>query len=198
MKNGNIQHENKVTPEVVLAIRQGDEDAYRLAYYRYRNDLLQFLLRLTGSREESEDILQTVFIQLWENRERLDPDKNFKSYLFTICKNAALHYLRDSRRYEVSSLLPDIPYDSGEETDQEMITRETRLLIEIAVSNMPENRKAVFTLYQEGLTYEEIADRLQMTQPNVRKHIMRARNDLRELLGLIAFFLSLPPDFWPL
>lgn len=184
-------NETLVTPEVVQRMCDGDEDAYRTIYYRYSRPLLAFLTKLTGSQDESEDILQAVFIWIWENRAKIDSGRNIKSYIFTISKNAALKYLRDNRRHEeLSEAFDNI---AGEYTvaDEAIMTKETMLLVEITINNMPRNRKEVFKLYPEGLSYEEISRKLNITQDNARKYVMRARNDIREVLAVIAFFVTL-------
>lgn len=179
-----------VTPEVVRALRDGDQQAYVTVHLHYVNPLKRFLVRLTGSEEDSREILQDVFMKVWEYRERIDPERSIKSYLYAISKNAALNYLRIKQRYsalpETDGYGDEVYYDASEE----LVSEETRLLVEIAIENMPQKRREVFRLYQEGLSYEEIAARLDITQNNVRQYILRARRDISEIMALVTFFLT--------
>lgn len=155
----------------------------------YIESLHGFLARLTGSAEDGEEIMQDVFVRLWENRANLNPAKNIKSYIFTIAKNAALFYLREKKQF----LNLDYGFESmaGDYyvADERMIAKDTQLLINIAVCNMPENRRRVFKLHQEGYSYEEIADMLHITQDNARQHVARARADVKDILAIISFFI---------
>lgn len=83
----------------------------------------------------------------------------------------------------------EIPYDNYS-TDDPLIARDTKLMIDIAVENMPRIRRRVFELYREGYDNEQIARELDITKENTKKHLTRARQDIRELLTLLLFFLS--------
>lgn len=178
-----------VNTDVLQALQAGDHRAYDKIYLCYKEPIEQFLVKLLGSREDAGDVLQELFITVWEKRESIDPNGNIKGYLFTIARNAAFKCIAQKKlRYSgegiAGELLPD-----DLTADSKLIARDTRLLIEIAINSMPAARREVITLYREGLSYDEIAERLAITKGNVQKHISRARIDLRELLGLVTFFL---------
>lgn len=176
-----------VDSTVLEALRNGDHSAFKITYLYYVNPLQRFVTSLTGSFEDAEEVVQTVFIKLWEIRERIDPSRNIKSYLFAISRNAALDFLRARRPSGaiegMEALEDDYRPDSG------MIASETQRLIDVAVENMPKKRREVFNLYLQGLSHQEIADKLDITEGNVRQYILRARNDIKGLMGVIAFFL---------
>lgn len=182
--------EGRVTHEVVEGLRAGDSKAFEVVYLTYKNLISSFLEKLTGSRENAHDITQEIFIQLWENRSAIDPDKSMVAFLFRIARNKAYNLLRES--YKFQQLPEDYEQILGvtvHAADEEMIAKETQLLVEIAVANMPEQRQAVYKLSEQGLSYEEIAVKLGITQENARKHLSLARKDLEILRSLILLFL---------
>lgn len=179
-----------ITPEVVKSFCEGDHHAFETIYLHYVDSLSKFMVKLLGSYEDGEEVTQKVFIKLWENRSKVDPGRNIKSYLFTIAKNAALDHIKKRvPSYDISDR--EWEADKNYVADQTLIAHETKLLIDIAINNMPRNRKEVFKLYEEGLSYNEIAERLHISVDNAQQHISRARKDIKELIGLIALFLSL-------
>lgn len=176
-----------VTPETVRRLSEGDHEAYETIYLHYVNPLLRFMAKFTGSYEEGEEVVQDVFVRLWGNRHRVDPTRNIKSFLFTIARNAALDRIKKKHRF---SDVADYDTDAGGGyiADEKMIAKDTRLLIEIAVGNMPRNRREVFRMHQEGLSYSEIAQRLNISVDNAQQYVSRARKDIKEILTLILFF----------
>lgn len=177
-----------VTPEVIAAMRDGSDEAFKTIYLHYINSLYRFIKLLLGSSEDAEDIVQTTFIKLWEIRERLDPQKNIKSYLYTISRNSALDHLKAKRP---SDCIDDIGYLADDtKADAELLGKETQFMVDVAIENMPRKRKEVFRMYLQGYTYQEISEKLDISQGNVRQYILRARTDISGLLGMIAFFLG--------
>lgn len=168
-------------------IREGDYYAFTELYLQYVFSLQRFLTRLTGSFEQSEEIVQIVFIKIWENRERIDPEKNFKSYLFTISRNEAYDYLKRRKRFSddrVETIEKSTPstYPSAVE---DIIYSENYEAVTNAIEKMPAVRKEVFKLYLDGLSNREIAEILGTTQDNVRMHIMRARESIKRAVPLM-------------
>lgn len=176
-----------VSTQVLEALRDGDHAAFKTVYLYYVNPLQRFVTLLIGSFEDAEEIVQGVFIKLWEIRDRIDPERNIKSYLYTISRNAALDYIRAKRP---STPIENVEMlEAGETPDKDMIGEETKAMIEVAISSMPRKRREVFLLYLKGLSNQEIAEQLNITEGNVRQYILRGRNDIKGLLGIITFFL---------
>jgi len=174
---------------VVDALRQGEHKAFEKVYVHYRKPLVSFVYRLVGEQEKADGIVQDVFADLWEKRERIDPSKSIKSYLFTIAKRTAFkHIFKKGVLEEYTDLLDEnVPEYTGIEDLLE--AKETQLLIDLAVSNMPKLRREIFTLYRDGDDVDTIAAKLNIKKENVYNHLSRARSEIRELLTLIAFFM---------
>lgn len=175
--------------ELLTALRLGDHTAYEKIYLHYASSVKNFLRTLTRSHEVAKEITQEVFITLWEKRDKIDPCKNISGYLYTIAKNAALKHFRDNKlvKDEISAAVD--PFENNSTPDEIIIGKEKEILIEIAISRMPPQRKKIYELSRiEGLSNAEIAKKLGISKNTVENHITSALKDLREV---IAVFISL-------
>lgn len=174
-----------IPPEVLTALRQGDHGAFREVYLHYATPVRDFLTLLTRSADQAEEITQEIFITLWEKRERIDPDKSIKGYLYTIARNSALKLFEQQKVRSRYAASPANRPDDESASDQILIAEETELLIEIAVSRMPDQRRRVFELSRkEGLKSTEIAERLGISRHTVDNHLATAKKELRQLISL--------------
>ena len=184
------KREPAVTPEVVASLRNGMHEAFDTVYLHYKKPVTLFIYKLTGSAEETEEIVQEVFVNIWAKRDQIDVTKNIKNYLFTIAKNTALKkiYRGNVAGHRLSGRELEIP--DMMDTDALLRERDLKLLMEIAVGRMPEMRRNVFELYRtRNLSNEEIANELNISKENAQKHLSRARKDIKDLLASIVFFL---------
>lgn len=178
---------------LVEAMSKGDEEAFKKIYLHSIDKLVEFLKILLQSREDAEEVAQDVFTYLWEHKESMDPRKNFKGYLYTMAKNAAYMYIRRRRLDEkyYNHRLHATP-DFVEAPDEAVISNELSLLIEVCISNMPEQRRKVYELSRiEGKSDAEVAKAMNLSITTVRTHLRLAMSDLRKLAALsIILFLS--------
>jgi RNA polymerase sigma factor (sigma-70 family) len=79
---------------LVINLIAGDERAFRAIFDRYRDCLYGYCLKFTKSKEAAEEIVQDVFVKVWETRSNLNPDLSFKAYLYQITKNLAFNFLK--------------------------------------------------------------------------------------------------------
>ena len=183
----------EVASEVLAALRDGDEEAYRTVYLQFAEPLVAFLHMLTRSQEQAEDLAQEILANLWIRRERIDPAKSIKGFLFTIARQTAIDYRRQTKARDIFSRLDWLPDTlSPGETDGYIIARETELIIKLALETMPPQRRRIFEMSKnEGLSNEEIARKLGIAKTSVDKQISYARRELREFIKLlILLFLA--------
>ncbi len=171
-----------VAAEVLIALKNSDATAFEQIYIQFHKPIYNFLLKLTGSKEDAEELAQVVFVNVWERRSQIDPSRNIKHYLYTIAKNSALKLIMRKKRLGGEALekhqdhIPD-----RLEATSEMEAIEFRLLVSIALERMPEIRRQVFMLYDNGYDNRRIAKELNLSEQNAAQHLSRARKDIRNI-----------------
>lgn len=167
-----------------------DHNAFRDLFYAYSRSVVNFLTVMTGSHDAAEDISQDIFAYIWENRHKLTTVRNFKSYLFTVARNASFKYLKqDKMLYDFSG---EVNEGETHASDEIMMAEETRLLVMIAVNRMPRLRQSVFKMSRyEGLPNDQIAKKLGISNESVASHINAAKNEIRKLITVYLMFFYL-------
>ncbi len=177
--------------EITLAIKAGSDDVFWSVYRAEYNNLLHFVESYTRNREDAEDIVQETMLAIWDNRETLDPGKNFRSYLYTIARNKSLNYLRDNAKrlkgsslQESENLINSLALSSSCVED-EINALDLQGFIERIYLSLPEKVVNTFKMSRvEGLTYNEIAERMGITTKVVEYHISITLKAIRLHLGL--------------
>ena len=181
-----------ITPELLIRLRGGEHSAYDEIYLSCFEPLNAFLRLLLHDRDQAEELCQEVFIKLWENHSTINPDSNLKSYLYVMAKSVAFNHLKHKKvveKYNNYRLNEQPGFESS--PDEKIIENELALLVRISLENMPEQRRRVFEMSRiEGLSNDEIADRLQIKPSTVRAHLHNAIKDLRELIALVIIIFS--------
>ncbi len=176
--------------ELIQAIGQGDEQAFRSLYKRWSGRLLSFLSRTTGSVETAEELLQEAFIRILKAAPRYRPTGKASAWIYRICANLSYSYWRRELR---SPLQPNSGKTAGivakasiaSNPAQLMLRREFSLALERALRELSANHRLVFILKADhSLTYEEIARILQCPEGTVKSRfhycVRRLRNELQE------------------
>ncbi len=169
--------------KTLLRLRKGDVEALRTVYMMYASKVRDTALRLLGSATDAEDVTQDVFLKLWEFRQNLDRVESLENYLFRMTKNAVLDAFRHRTvklRY-INDSQVHTPPRAGQEDDS---TLQLLHMIDREVAKMPEQRRMCFHLSRyEKMSYNEIAELLDISPKTVQYHIGRALADLRALLA---------------
>jgi len=170
-------------------VAQGDEAAFSILFYSYHNKLGAYILRLTASFPLTEEIVQDVFLTIWQNRACLGDINRFEPYLFVIARNRAFNCLKqmareNTRRREWASLAQLEMADAPERTGgyQMHVSPDVRYrLIDKAIDKLPPQQKKVYLLHnQEGMGYQAIALQLGLSATTVKKHMSLALRNIRE------------------
>ena len=165
-------------------IRDGDRAAFRTFFDRHHGRLFGYLRSRGVPASDAEDLVQTAFIYIWEHRDRIDPKRSLRAYLFRIGYTRALNRLRDSARVDLDAPV-DRPSSTGSETpESDALTRELREALDAAIEDLPERRRAVFELcFLRDFTYQEAANALDITRNTVETHMRLALRDLRDTMA---------------
>ncbi|HEX2523319.1 MAG TPA: sigma-70 family RNA polymerase sigma factor [Terriglobia bacterium] len=178
--------------ELMLRVKHGDREAFRLLVQRHRKPLINFIYRFTGNSGESEDLAHEVFIKVFRSASRYEPRAAFSTWLYRIATNLALNYLRDHRPQLATSL----DWGSEEEdrsrtelrdkmtlVEDQLLAQERVEQIRQALAALPENQRlaVVLTKYQE-LSLKEAAEVMKCSEAAVKSLIFRAYTTLRQKL----------------
>lgn len=178
----------------IEAVSRGDEQAFELLFLHYFPRIKGFISGILQNEEEAEDISQDIFVSMWQSRERLTNIENLNAYLFRVAKNAVYRHIersllfRDFQEQQINhALFTSTDNDSIEE---ELYAKELDFLISVAVEKMPPQRKQIYKMSRvEGISNDEIAERLSISKRTVENHLTQALADIRKIIGffIIAF-----------
>lgn len=163
-----------------------DSNALRRLFEAHYEELCRFAYRYVGAAEESRDIVQEVFLRLWQRRTRLELQQGLRTYLYTLVRNLSLDRLRHrrvERRYTAPRLIEEGPAWVPD-PEQDLISDEVSAAIRRAVEALPPRQREIIGLrWREGASYERIAAQLGISEKTVGNHITRAMEHLRRSLG---------------
>lgn len=163
-------------------IREGDREAFRRFYERHHAPLFRYLRRRGLSTDVAEDLVQKAFLYVWENRQRIDPKKSLRAYLFRIGYTRMLNHLRDAPPHDAGAA-PERQPATTPSPQADAAYRDLREALEEAIEQLPERRREVFELcFVEDLTYREAADTLDISPKTVESQMRHAFQTLREAL----------------
>lgn len=168
--------------ELLLKLRSGDHLAFEKIYHLYKVRLTANALRLFKSTELAEELLQNLFLKIWEQRSAIDPSQSLNAYLYKIANNMAYDHFRkigsDKKLYEKLVLATETSYNH---IDKYILQKENQAEFNRAISLLPPQQQRVFTLCKlEEKSYKEVAQILNITTGTVNNHLTRANIFLRD------------------
>jgi RNA polymerase sigma-70 factor (ECF subfamily) len=177
------------------ATRTGDEMAFAVLVGRYRNQITNYLYRLTNDYDGAVDLAQETFVRIYRAADRYQSSYAFSTYIYRIATNLAISELRKRKRRRLVSLTGFFQTAEGEPPrefnppdlsplqDATLIDAERRAAVSRAISTLPEKYRAPLVLRDvEGKSYLDIAGILQTSEGTVKSRISRARGLLRDKL----------------
>jgi RNA polymerase sigma-70 factor (ECF subfamily) len=171
--------------ELLSRLRNGDQQAFELLFYAYKDKLLGFLMRVTDSVEESEDIVQDVFMKLWIDRENTGEIKNLNAYIFKIAQNRMVDNIRkfSNEKIYLSEIHADIE-DFNMRPDDLFLKKERQLIFQEAVNQLSFQQKRIYLSHsEEGKSLKDIATEMNLSLSTVQNHMNRALKNLRNYFG---------------
>ena len=171
---------------VKQAIR-GEQDAYKKIMDKYQKPLYFHVLKMVRNHEQVEDLVQEAFMKAFRNLNSYNTDYAFSTWLYRITTNHTIDYLR-KKKLNTTSINDPVKTRDGEmqiqisdekETDREIIRKERKKIIHQAIHDLPEKyRKVIEMRHLQELSYQEIAEQLDLPLGTVKAHIFRAREML--------------------
>lgn len=181
---------NESDDSLMVRVKRGDHQAFRLLADRYRNRIYRFIYRMLHNDEVAEDLTQETFLRVFKRANTYKPGSNFSIWLYTIAKNLTFNRVRDEKRQPlgVADSVDEHGWDyatkdTGPDPLEMSQREEIRRLVTWGVSQLPPKFKAAVVLRDiEGFEYEQIAKILRCPLGTVKSRVNRGRLRLRELI----------------
>ena len=177
---------------LVLQLKEGNENAFTALYQTYWAKVYNFSRLYLTSSAEVEEVVQDVFVKVWEARIFIKENENFKGFLFIITRNIIFNQFRKSfneNAYKLAIL------KSSSETygiEEEMEASDLQSYINKLIEELPPRQREVFQMSRDQhLSYKEIAQQLDITEKTVERHINEALKFLRKNVYFFSLFLSI-------
>jgi RNA polymerase sigma-70 factor (family 1) len=168
--------------ELLMQLSGGNELPFRHIYDHYKDRIYAFALGIIRSVPIAEEIVQEAFTRVWLHKEKLSGLDNFESWLFTIARNLCYTALRKIA-LEEKMLRRQNPVSEELTPEEIIITKENRELVQQAVNQLSSQQKLVYTMSrEEAMSYDEIAEKLNISRNTVKEHITRANASIRVFL----------------
>ena len=174
-------HEKRLVEQLCY----GSKDAFNQLFHAFGPKIHSFALSYLKNEADADELLQEVFLKLWDIHETLDSCRNIKSFLFKICINQIYDFIRRKNIEQAyqNYVAKKIPTNE-DNTWQEVIYNDMLNNLNILVQNMPEQRQRIFRLSKEqGLSNDEIAQQLNLSKRTVENQLYRAVSFLKGRLG---------------
>lgn len=179
--------------ELFTRLRGGESIALDELFRRYYTNLCQIALRFVNNEQEAEDIIQDLFVSIWEKRETQREDlESVGPYLKRAARNRSLNYLRDRKRIPVDDGEVPIGIAANTSADDDLNQEELKDRIHKAIDALPERCRLVFVMSKiEEMPQKEIAAALDISPKTVENQMTRAYRYLREWLGAVLLIIGL-------
>lgn len=173
-------------------ITEGDEKAFEMLFHAYYANLCRFATGIISDDETAEEIVQDLFVKIWEKRTQLSIDSSIKNYFYRAVKNQCINFIEHNNivAQHISSRQPEKEMEI--QPDEHFLAAELAQKIEESIASLPEKRREIFRLSrEEGLKYREIAKKLNISTKTVEAQMGLAIKTLREKLKHHITFLML-------
>jgi len=171
--------------QLLTLISDGDQEAFAVIYTKYLNNIYRYIFSICYTKEMSEEIVQDLFVKVWENRAQLIHVTSFKAYLYRSAKNLLLNHVQRSKIQ--SKVFNVIEVEKQKETntltDSDLLFNEYYRIAQKAIDLLPEKRKQIFRLrLNDELSLDEIAVKLSISKNVVKKQLYSGISFVRKYL----------------
>lgn len=168
--------------DLVLRLQKADKEAFIALYDRYHVLIYQWTIKLVKVPQLAEDLVQDVFLKIWQIREQVNPGHSFPAFLYRISRNMALNTLKKIASEEKlqAQVMAELS-NNCESAENKILWQQYEALLHNAVEQLPRQRQKVFRLCRtEGKSYDEVANELGISRNTVKEHMVIAVKNIKE------------------
>ena len=184
---------------IVRALVEGDQDAFLQIFEQYHRGLYVHILRFVKSPDVAADLVQDVFVKVWENRAQIKVECSFRGYLYRIAKNHLINFLkRATKEKHIKQEILKYSDSFHNQNEEQVILSDFELFADRAIASLPPQRQVVFKLFKAGNDYHEIAAQMGISKHTVRDHLAKATKFIKQFLRAktgISFFIAIATWF---
>jgi RNA polymerase sigma-70 factor (ECF subfamily) len=182
------KNEHFLDADLIFALKEGSQKAFNQIFDRYAKRLYHFAIGYLKSVEESEEIVQEVFLKIWNNREEISLIKSFEAYLFTIAKNGILNTIRKSKSEQAYLNYTKLHPGKNILLDEELNFKELEIAYKQSIDKLSPKRKEIYILSREqSLPNAEIAKKMNISVKTVENQMTSAISEIRKSLRSLGF-----------
>lgn len=180
--------------EQILRFKAGDHNAFEWLYNKYWSQVYNFTRLYITTTDESKEIVQEVFVKIWESREQVDEKNNFRGFLFIITRNLIFNIKRDNlnKEYYKLSVLEAFSQNNLKdyyEVEEELYATELGQYINLLIDGLPEKQKQIFLLSRKKhLTNKEIAEQMNLSVKSIEGYLTKTLKFLKQNIILFCIF----------
>ncbi|MCX2473444.1 RNA polymerase sigma-70 factor [Pedobacter sp. MC2016-05] len=170
--------------ELLIALKQGNEEAFSAIYKLYVKKIYAFTLNILKSPVVAEDVVQEVFVKLWKSAPTLEDDTSLNAFLYTIARNLALNVIRKAGREQwLTDEIASHAYDTCEDGLAYTQRKQTKEFLDHAISALPPQRKRIYQLcHIEGFSYKQAAGKLGISDSTINSQMVKAIKSIKTYL----------------
>lgn len=184
-----MKTENTVPESQLLALlAKGNVAAFKQLYHGYSASVYHAAFRVLRCEERTQDLVQEVFTRVWHKRHNFKDIENIRAYLVVMSKNLALRYMLQMAREAEAGKTWGLEHPTeAHHTEQQVDKQELEGLLREAINLLPAQQKQVYQLARlQGLSYEDIGERMQISANTVKVHLVQANSFIRQRLKPLA------------
>lgn len=159
--------------------------SYNKLFNRYYSPLCSYVYNMVDDKNDAEDIIQELFLNLWKNRKKLEIHTKVSLYLYKSAKNLTLNYIRDNRKYKNSVQYEELKNDFYTVNEEALELQEFRRALNNCINRLPERNKEILLLHRvKGLKQKEISENLNISVKTIKNQIWLAMLRLKNCISL--------------
>lgn len=176
--------------ELILLLKQNSKEAFTALYKKYWRQVYNFSRLYLTNQDTAEEVVQEVFIKVWEGRDFMREDDNFKGLMFIITRNLIFNQHRKNLNEDFYKMTVLAAIEDSYDIEEEIEAKNLSEYIDMLINELPPRRREIFNLSRKGnKSYKEIAELLNISEKTVENQISEALKYLRKNITLLSLFL---------